>query len=658
MNPVPGAWYYIFLVVVVAAVVLFYFRIHKKWRLLITAAPAARFDQPGRRLKNVLVHVFGQKRILQDAGTGLMHALIFWGFCILFIHTASVFIVGLTGWDLEQRLGHWYGCPKDAFVAFVLLAVVYAFFRRGVLRPFRVDDSGEAYLVLGLIFILMVTDVAMEGALGAHPETAAHGFLGVYLKEMVAGWFSPAGLETLFSVSWWIQAVTILAFLNILPGSKHFHVITSLPNVYFQELNPPGKLKTLDLEDEETETFGTSRAEHLDWKLLLDVYTCTECGRCHEFCPTHTTDKPLSPKRMNDHIKEFVYRNQDKIIAGQTAELPDLFEAGVVGHDEIWACTTCRFCETACPLFIEEVPWIVDFRRHETLMESNFPKELTKAFKGLENNSNPWGIGAHQRAEWAADLDVPLAGEVESFEYLFFVGCSGSFDDRNKQVARALVRLLRKAGVSFAILGEAEGCCGDMARRTGNELLFQELATTNIETFNEAGVRKIITACPHGYNTIRHEYPEFGGTYEVYHHTEFLEKLLLEGKLKPIRQLDGKIAYHDSCYLGRYNDIYAAPRNVLRHLANDGPAELELHHERGYCCGGGGGRIFMEETIGTRINHTRIDHVRTSGCRTVASACPFCMTMLADGVAEKNVEQVEVRDIAQLLWEAMDDGSA
>jgi len=658
MNPVAGALYYIFLGVVLAAAGLFYFRIHKKWRLLVTAAPAARFDQPGRRLKKVLLHVLGQKRILRDAGTGLMHALIFWGFCILFIHTASIFVFGLTGWDLEKQLGHWYGCPKDAFVILVLLAVVYAFFRRGVLRPSRVDSSGEAYLVLGLIAVLMLTDVSMEGALGAHPDTTAHGFLGVYLQDLVAGWFSPAALETVFTISWWIQAVTILGFLNVLPGSKHFHVITSLPNVYFQELDPPGKIKTLDLEDEEAETFGISRAEHLDWKLLLDVYTCTECGRCHEFCPTHTTDKPLSPKRMNDHIKAFVYRNQGRLIAGQAEELPDLFEAKVIGHDEIWACTTCRFCETACPLFIEEVPWIVDFRRHETLMESNFPKELTKAFKGLENNSNPWGIGAHQRAEWARDLNIPVVGDVEQFEYLFYVGCSGSFDDRNKQVARALAQLLQKAGVSFAILGEAEGCCGDMARRTGNELLFQELAAANVETFNEAGVKKIITACPHGYNTIRHEYPEFGGTYEVYHHTEFLEQLLQEGKLKPTRRLDDTVAYHDSCYLGRYNDIYAAPRNVLRRIAAQGPAELELHHDRGYCCGGGGGRIFMEETIGTRINHMRIDHVRASGCGTVAAACPFCMTMLADGVAEKNLEKVAVKDIAQLLWEAMADEPA
>jgi Fe-S oxidoreductase len=494
----------------------------------------------------------------------------------------------------------------------------------------------------------------MEGALGAYPATEAHGFLGVYLKETFAGWFSPAGLETFFTVNWWIQAVTILAFLNVLPGSKHFHVITSLPNVYFQELDPPGKLKTLDLEDEDAETFGTSRVEHLDWKLLLDVYTCTECGRCHEFCPTHTTDKPLSPKRMNDHIKEFVYRNQDKIAAGQTGDLPDLFEAKVVEHDEIWACTTCRFCETACPLFIEEVPWIVEFRRHDTLMESNFPKELTKAFKGLENNSNPWGIGSHQRGEWAEGLDIPVVGEVEEFEYLFYVGCSGSFDDRNKQVARAVARLLRKAGVSFAILGEAEGCCGDMARRSGNELLFQELAMTNVELFNEAGVRKIITACPHGYNTFKHEYPEFDGKYEVYHHTEILEKLLLEGKLKPTKPLADSIAFHDSCYLGRYNDIYAAPRNILRRLSSGRLQELELHHERGYCCGGGGGRIFMEETIGTRINHTRIDHVRNSRCGVVASACPFCMTMLADGVTEKNLEQVKVKDIAQLLWDAVE----
>ncbi len=657
MNPATGPFYFVFLAVFLAGIGVFFFRIRGKWLLLRRAAPADCFNQPRRRLGAILAQVAGQRRILHDPTTGLMHAFIFWGFCILAIHTTSLFLGSLIPpLAFERALGTWYAWPKDIFIILVTLAIIYAVIRRSIWRPFRVENSGEAYLVLGLIFLLMATDIATEAAMVAGGGIS-HGFLGAALAPLLAGW-SPAGINAFHATNWWLQAVTILFFLNLLPGSKHFHVITAVPNVYFQNLDRPGRAATLDLEDEDAETFGTSRIQELDWKLMLDVFTCTECGRCHEFCPTHTTDKPLSPKRMNDHIKHFAYDNQATIGAGKADELPDLFEAEVIGHDEIWACTTCRFCETACPLFIEEVPWIMNFRRYQTLMESNFPEELTKAFKGMENNSNPWGIGAHRRGEWASELNIPLATESDNYEYLFFVGCSGSFDDRNKKISVAFARLLQTAGISFAILGEAEGCCGDAARRTGNEYLFQMLAQANIETFKEAGVKKIVTTCPHGYNILKNEYPELGGTFEVYHHTELLDTLLRDGRLRPTRPLPGQVAFHDSCYLGRYNEVYAEPRNVLRRVEKLELKELELHHHRGYCCGGGGGRVFMEETLGTRINHHRIEQVRKSGCDTVAAACPFCMTMLSDGVNEKELEGVQVKDIAEILLEAVTDEAA
>lgn len=644
--------YFLFLALFIVGIGIFSFRIWMKWRLLRKAAPAGRFNRWGERMKKTMVYALAQKRILLDPSTGLMHALIFWGFCVLFIHTASLFLGALIpGLGFEESLGVWYAWPKDLVIILVAFAVIYAAVRRALLRPARVDDSAEAYLVLGLIFILMLTDIGTAAATWASGVKMS-GFLGARTAPLFQTW-PPGAIQSLYSVCWWVQALTILVFLNLLPGSKHFHVITSLPNVFFQKLEPLGQTKTLNLEDENAESFGVSKARELDWKLLLDLYSCTECGRCHEFCPTHTTSKPLSPKRMNDHLKKFVYDHQQELASGATAELPDLFSAGVVKDDEIWSCTTCAFCETACPLFIEEVPWIVDFRRYKTLTESKFPEELTKTFKGLENNSNPWGIGAHKRADWARELGIPIAGETDSFEYLYFVGCSGSFDDRNRKVAVAFARLLQQAGVSFAILGEAEGCCGDAARRTGNEYLFQILAQANIETFKEAGVRKIVTTCPHGYNTLKNEYPDFGGTYEVTHHSQLLEKLILDGRLKPRKTLDLDLAYHDSCYLGRYNNIFNAPRNVLTNIEGVRLSELPLHHEKGYCCGGGGGRVFMEETIGTRINHFRTDQIRQSGCSTVAAACPFCMTMLSDGVNEKAIEGVKVKDIAEVLLEAM-----
>ena len=651
--PASGPFYFVFLALFLAGVAVFAYRIWLPFALLRRAAPENRFDRWGERVKKTLLYAVGQRRILQDATTGLMHAFIFWGFCILAIQTSSLFLGALVpGREYARRLGAWYAWPKDVFIVLVLLSVLYAVFRRAVLRPFRVDESAEAYFVLFLITVLMLTDIGAEAALHA-AGVATFGFLGQWAGPLLAGG-STGFLQGAYAVCWWIQAVTILFFLNFLPYSKHFHVITSLPNVFFQKLEPAGKLRKLDLEDENAEKFGISRAEELDWKLLLDVYTCTECGRCHEHCPTHTTDKPLSPKRMNDHIKHFVYRHQKELLSGKASELPDLFASETVREDETWACTTCGFCEAACPLFIEEVQWIADFRRYLTLTESRFPEELTKTFKGLETNSNPWGIGAHKRAEWAEGLNVPKVGEVEHFEYLYYVGCSGAFDDRNKKVAQAFVRLLQKAGVSFAILGEAEGCCGDAARRAGNEYLFQTLAQANIETFKEAGVTKIVTTCPHGFNTLKNEYPEFGGKYEVWHHSQLLEKLVHEGRLKPAKPLALDLAYHDSCYLGRYNEVYAAPRNVLAGIEGVQLRELALHHEQGFCCGGGGGRIFMEESLGTRINHKRIEQVRESGCSTVGLACPFCMTMLSDAVKEKSLEGVEVKDIAEVLLSSME----
>ncbi len=644
--------YFLYLAVFLAGLGLFAVKIYRKVTVLKKFAPCDRFGRTGDRVRQTIVHVFGQKRIFQDASTGLMHAFIFWGFCVLGLHTASVFLGPLAHFDPEEMLGELYAWPKDLFIVLVTLAILYAFFRRLVVRPRRVESSGEAYLVLGLILLLMACDMktaAVNQMLTGHSA----GFLGKALAA-VSPTFSQDWLIDARIFFLWTQALTLLLFLNILPGSKHFHVLTSLFNVYFRKLEPMGKLEKLDLEDENAETFGVAKITEMNWKSVLDLYSCTECGRCHEHCPAFSTDKPLSPKRMNDHLKKFVYAHEGEILAGQGAELPSLFESETVKDDEIWACTTCGFCEKACPLFIEKLQWMADFRRYKTLTESEFPEELQKAFRGMENNGNPWGVGAHKRAEWAEGLDVPVVGEVEEFEYLYYVGCSGSFDERNKKVAVAFAKLLKKAGVSFAILGEAETCCGDSARRAGNEYLFQTLAQTNIETFKEAGVKKILTTCPHGYNTLKHEYPAFGGEFEVRHHTDFLAELVRTGRLKPTRAVPASVTLHDSCYLGRYNDLYAEPREVLASIGGTRLVEMPLHHDKAFCCGGGGGRVFMEENLGTRINHARMAHVKETGCQVAATACPFCMTMLSDGVKETNLEGVDVRDVAEILLEAVE----
>lgn len=656
MNPVYGIGYPVFLAVFLAGVACFALRLKNKWLLLRSAAPEGRSGDWWARSRSVLRHAALQCRILKDPATGLMHAFIFWGFCALSLQTADLFFGTLLKLDLTGWMGRWYGCPKDLFVVLVSAMAVYAIFRRAVLRPARVEGSGEAYLVLGMILALMLTDAGMAAAEAAASPDRADGFLGLWLGPLLSG-CNAAGNAVIYSFCFWLHALCLLAFLNILPGSKHFHVVTSLPNVFFRKLTPMGSLRPLDLGDESAETFGVHRAEELGWKVVLDLFSCTECGRCHEHCPTHSTGKPLSPKRMNDHIKKFVHAHEKELVARQADGIPDLFQSGTVGEDEIWACTTCGFCEKACPLFIEEIQWVVDFRRYKTLTESDFPEELTKAFRGIETQGNPWGLGAHRRLEWAEGLDTPVAGGAESFEYLYFVGCSGSFDDRNKAVARAFVQLLNLAGVSFAVLGEAECCCGDAARRTGNEYLFQTVAQANIEAFHAAGVKKILTTCPHGYNTLKNEYPQFGGDFEVYHHAEFLDALVREGRLKPTRELAATVSYHDSCYLGRYNGIFDQPRRSLLSVPGIRLAEPLLSRDRGFCCGGGGGRAFMEEKIGERISHRRVSQIRETGCQLAVTACPFCMTMLADGVKEKGIGDMGVKDLAEVLWESTGGGT-
>ncbi len=679
----------------------------RKIQLLRALAPADRTNHLKQRLANMFVFAIGQKRLIgraRERSSGIMHALIFWGFCVLLIRSLTLYGQGFyEGFQLPwlgggHLAGYLYLAVKDVMEGIVLLMVLYAVFRRAVLKPRRLHNTFEAYLVLALIGILMVSDLLLDGArynlvhlyhnaktipFFNHPRYGSE-FLwtpvAVGASTLISGLGASANAAILATM-FWLHICTQLVFLNILPLGKHFHVITALPNVFLKSLGyPHEKAQLLDLEDEaawEDESLGVNHIHQLNWKQGLDLYTCTECGRCKEVCPTYTTDKPLNLYEFNDKLKHALLANADNIIRRsglaaararcgddeQAAGLAEQMSAlnsekqligDIIAADTLWACTTCRACEEVCPVTIEHVPRIIAMRQGQTLMAEAYPKELNPALKGLERNGNPWGIGYDKRADWADGLGVQTMAADADVDYLFWVGCAGSFDDRAKKVSRSLVKILQRAGVRFAILGVEEKCTGDFARRVGNEMLFQMAAQENIATLNRYKVKKIITACPHCLNTLRHEYPQMGGNYEVIHHSEFIAQLVKTGRIELQPSLAGALAYHDPCYLGRYNEIFEQPRSILASVCQDAPRELPRHGRESFCCGAGGGRMWMEETIGKRINLERAEEIAGQNVAHVAVACPFCLTMIEDGMKELEKEElIKTRDIAELVAESM-----
>ncbi len=478
---------------------------------------------------------------------------------------------------------------------------------------------------------------------------------------------SPATLGHLQVASYFAHAFLILGFLNFLPYGKHFHIVTAIPNVFLKNEKPYGQLTKIDMTDETRTSFGVGRVEDFTWKNYFDWFSCTECGRCTAQCPATNSGKPLNPKELTINLREFLFNKSNKLVDSvegtydgpkdETGLIPDehalIGEKSGITHDVLWACTSCRACEEACPVFIEYVQEIVDMRRHLVLMEGAFPAELQTVFQNMERNGNPWGIGFNERANWAKDLQIPTLAENANVEYLYFVGCAGAFDDKNKKVTQALAGLMKKAGVSFGILGQEEKCNGDSARRLGNEYLAQSLIQENVATFNKYNVKKVIASCPHCFNTIQNEYPQFGGNFEVIHHADLLNELVKDGILKPVKAIDKTVTYHDSCYLGRYNDIYDAPRELLEAIPGLTVVEMEHSKDTGRCCGAGGGRMWMEEKIGRRVNQMRLEDALQTKASTVATACPFCKIMLTDAINETKTTGMGSQDIVELLAESV-----
>ena len=675
-----------FLVVLIAAVGFFSYNIQRLVSYLRLGKPENRLDSPGRRTWNLISIGFAQTKILREFGAGLSHASVFWGFLVLTAGTAEILLHGVwPGFSYEailpRPLWQLFMLSQELFAVVVLVAVSWLIWRRVMAPPKRLQGkevhNAEAITILCVIGSLMLT-LYTTGAFEYASQPA--------LRETQFGWFRPisTGLGALFTgvninalhvahdISWWMHALLVLGFLNFLPYSKHLHVVSSLINVWFSNTSGPGQpgaMRFMDL-DAAVEQFGATDVDHLTWKNLLDGYSCTECGRCTAACPANITGKPLSPRKI---VVDTRRRLMEKapLLAGEMdvpgsaalfldadggkAALGNVLLDNYLTEDELWACTSCRACVTECPVSIDPLDIINELRRGLVLNEGRFPEEVQPTFESLETNASPWAFSPADRARWSEGLNIPTYAEVfaqgKRPDILFWVGCMGSFDDRAKKITVAFARILQAAKIDFAILGQEETCHGDPARRLGNEYLYQTLAKATIETLDRYEVKTIVTFCPHCFHQMGNEFPQLGGNYEVIHHSTYIERLL-NANLIPLNTDHGRtltMTYHDSCYLGRYNDVYGAPRETLKRalplLKLVEPARTE---SRGLCCGAGGGRMFVDEKIGKRINVERTEELVATGAEVIAVACPFCMTMMTDGVA-KLAKDVAVMDISEVV---------
>jgi len=601
-------------------------------------------------VRNEATIVLGQRKLLQRLVPGAMHALIFWGFLVLFPTIVMAMIGAVTRGAMLPWLGAqgWFMALVDVFIIAVLVGIAVALWIRKVVRPRRFDGShlGEADLILAMIALVVLT------LLGWHAARIAAG-----LNEWPAQWsFLSNAVSAVFPHSLvldrvfvWAHVCVILTFLVYLPYSKHLHIATAAINVFFARTRRRGRLEPLRFDvPEEEMRFGAGTVRDLTWKEMVDAFTCTECGRCQDVCPAYATGKLLSPKLVVMGVRDHLFAEGPNLLAG--GELTPIV-GNSVPEEMVWDCVTCGACVHECPVSIEHIDHIVDLRRDLVMMQSSFPQEAETMLRDVERVGNPWGKPQGDRASWAEGLGVRIVEEGEPApEILYWVGCAAAYDERARTAAESTVKLLQKAGVDFAILGARESCTGDPARRMGNEYVFQAYAEQNVTTLNDAGVTKIVASCPHCMNSLANEYPDFGGRYEVMHHTELLAELLRDGKLEPVRG-ETEITYHDSCYLARHNDVMDEPRELVAAVGK--PVEMEKHGKRTFCCGAGGAHMWMEER-GDPINEERVRQAVETGAETLAVACPFCTVMLDDGVRASG-KQLRVVDVSTLLVESLDD---
>ena len=687
----------IFIILVLASFTGFAWTVKGMVRKMLRGRPTDRqWGGWGARIGDVVNYFFLQRSVIREPRSW-HHLLLFWGFWVIVVGTIEILANGIVPVFSFRLFGDgfnaWFKAFFDVVNALVLMIILYAFFRRIVLKPNLIPMSLDAGLILGMIGMLCLSHFVSHGfhfpvqsggdaALTATlvgppgdpsymPVSALFGWMAEVLSIQTA--------HTIATGAYWVHVLTILFFLNYIPYSKHLHLLGSLPNILLRHRGQPGILPKLDLED--MDQWGAGRYEQFSWKSLLDSYACTDCARCTNSCPAYATGKPLSPMHIihdmrdemkargqgliqirqgvntsgDDGIEGIPPNKEEQAILDTLPEAPPK-EGGRISDEALWACTTCGACEETCPVFIEHPLAIVQMRTHLTLTEGRIPHALGGMFRGVETNNNPWGMSAENRMDWAKDMDVPVMAEKGSAEYLVWVGCAGSFDPEGQKTTRSWIKLLKESSVDFAVLGNEEGCTGDAARRAGNEYLFQTMAEQNVETFRQYGVKKILTTCPHCMHSFKNEYPQFEGNYEVIHHSQFIQQLLKEGKLKTKGNLDGAVTFHDPCYLGRWNDEYEAPRDVIKQASGGNVTEMERSHNKSFCCGAGGGQMWMEET-GDRVNINRATEAVETGARTIATACPFCKIMMGDGLKALNKdEEVRVLDIAQVIQVDGSDG--
>jgi Fe-S oxidoreductase len=643
------------------ALVIAFYGFYRRARVWKRGLPLDRFDRPARRIRRLIAHALFQRRTTRETSAGIFHTLIFTGFIILTIATTVVFIHQDFGLPIMRGAFYLYfqSFLVDVFGALTLLGVAIAAFRRVIRRPKKLIYTDEAVMILAVIFLIAVTGFLVEGwRIAATSDPWGHWSPFGYLIARASGpLMSDETLRRSHAFVWWTHTILVFGFIAWAPYTKMAHVVFSPLNIYTSSLAPVGaSLKPMDFD--KAESLGVNSLAAFTWKDLADLDACTECGRCTSFCPANTAGKQLSPRDIIVELRRFMHSNAETAFnkAGSNGDekYPPIIGAiEATSPDSLWACTTCAACMQACPVFIEQMPKIVDMRRFLVMEEADFPDTMQEAVTSIESRGHPFRGTSLGRMDWADGLNVQTLDQAKEAEVLLWVGCGGALVERNTRVTRATAQLLEKAGVNFAVLGREEKCTGDPARRIGNEFLFQNLAQENADKLNRYGVKKIVTACPHCFNTFKNEYPQFGGDFEVYHHSQYLARLVDEGRLKPQEKSEKKITFHDPCYLGRHNGEYDAPR-LLVNLTSRSAIEMKQSREQSFCCGGGGGMSFIEEPSDKRVNQERARQILETDAERVAVGCPFCMTMLEDGInARKGERDLKVMDVAELLWESV-----
>ena len=635
----------------VVAGTVFVYGLAQRVRLWRGGRPEHRFDRIPERIALVLKHALGQARTLSQAYPGVMHAMVFWGFLALFMGTVLATIdydITLPFFDYKLLRGPFYLAYEavlDLFGLFFVLGLGMALWRRFVLRPDRIDPTARFAGLLALLLVINVTGFVMEACrlAAVRPAWAPWSPVGWALGQgMLAAGMSESALRATHLSVWLFHAAVSLAFVAIVPYSYFIHLLTTPLNIFFAKLGPRGEIPAI-ANLEEAESLGVSKLEEFSWKRRLDFDACVECGRCQAVCPAHMAGTALSPKQIIVKLKRHMH-----------GELPGPIHGELIQPEELWACTTCMACVEECPAFIDIVDTIIDLRRYLALSEGALPSTAPQSLQNIQRAGNPWGLPAGERLAWAHGLDVPVMEPGKEVEYLYWVGCSASYDRRNQAIARAVVKILRAAGVSFGVMQE-ERCHGEVARRLGEEYLYQTLQQENIQAINRYRFRKVITHCPHCFNTIKNEFPQFGGTYEVLHHSQVIDELIRAGRIKPTKALDATFAFHDSCYLGRYNGILEAPRNVARSVPGLRVVELPRNRTRGLCCGGGGGHMWMEVKSKKRVNLIRVEEILEAKVDTVGTGCPFCLAMLDLGRKVKGADEtLQVKDVSELVAESLE----